>query len=71
MVYVSTHAEGVTRVLCFSDTRDQYSREAHAEDAAGLARLLRRLDTQLQVPCPSHHFGSADACCYRVLFLRC
>lgn len=50
-MYVSTHAEGVTRVLCFSDTKDQYTREAHAEDAAGLTRRLAKLDTQLQVCC--------------------
>ncbi len=49
LVYVSTHAEGVTRVLCFSDTKDQYTREAHAEDAAGLTRRLAKLDAQLQV----------------------
>lgn len=48
-MYVSTHAEGVTRVLCFSDTKDQYTREAHAEDAAGLTRRLAKLDAQLQV----------------------
>ena len=49
LVYVSTHAEGVTRVLCFSDTKDQYTRDAHAEDAAGLSRRLAKLDEQLQV----------------------
>lgn len=49
LVYVSTHAEGVTRVLCFSDTKDQYTRDAYAEDAAGLTRRLTKLDGQLQV----------------------
>lgn len=49
LVYVSTHAEGVTRVLCFSDTKDQYTRDAYAEDAAGLTRRLAKLDEQLQV----------------------
>lgn len=54
LVYVSTHAEGVTRVLCFSDTKDQYTRDAYAEDAAGLTRRLAKLDEQLQVQSASH-----------------
>jgi hypothetical protein len=49
LVYVSTHAEGVTRVLCFSDSKDQYTRDAYAEDAAGLTRRLAQLEEQLQV----------------------
>ena len=49
LVYVSTHAEGVTRVLCFSDAKDQYTRDAYAEDAAGLTRRLAQLDEHLQV----------------------
>jgi hypothetical protein len=54
LVYVSTHAEGVTRVLCFSDAKDQYTRDAYAEDAAGLTRRLAQLDEHLQVQCMQH-----------------
>ncbi len=48
LVYVSTHAEGVTRVLCFSDTRDEYNRDAAAEDEAALSRRLAKLEASLQ-----------------------
>lgn len=36
------------QVLCFSDTRDQYSQETHTEDTAGLTRRLSTLDAQLK-----------------------
>lgn len=37
------------QVLCFSDTRDQYSQAVNSEDSATLARRLDRLDSQLKV----------------------
>ena len=51
-VYVGVHADGPTRILCFGDTRDQYTRETDEDAAAALALKLQRLEGQLQVGPP-------------------
>lgn len=48
-VYVGVHADGPTRVLCFSDTRDQYTRGTTEEPIAHLQTRLARLEQRLQV----------------------
>ena len=48
-VYVGVHADGPTRVLCFSDTRDQYTRGTNEEPVAQLQGRLTRLEDRIQV----------------------
>ena len=48
-VYVGVHADGPTRVLCFSDTRDQYTRGTNEESVALLSSKLKRLEERIQV----------------------
>lgn len=48
-VYVGVHADGPTRVLCFSDTRDQYTRGTNEESVALLSTRLKRLEERIQV----------------------
>ena len=48
-VYVGVHADGPTRVLCFSDTRDQYTRGTNEESIALLSSKLTRLEDRIQV----------------------
>ena len=48
-VYVGVHADGPTRVLCFSDTRDQYTRGTNEESIALLSSKLKRLEGRIQV----------------------
>ena len=43
------HADGPTRVLCFSESRDQYARGTNEESVALLTKKLVRLDDRLKV----------------------
>ena len=45
----SLHADGPTRVLCFSESRDQYARGTNEESVALLTKKLLRLDDRLKV----------------------
>ncbi|KAK9809768.1 hypothetical protein WJX73_004442 [Symbiochloris irregularis] len=47
-VYVGVHADGPTRVLCFSDTRDQYTRGTNEEPIAYLQARLAHLEERIQ-----------------------
>ena len=51
-VYVGVHADGPTRVLCFSDTRDQYTRGTNEESIALLSSKLKRLEGRIPVRHP-------------------
>ena len=52
-VHVGVHADGPTRVLCFSDTRDQYTRSTNEESVTLLNNKLKRLEKRIQVSYPS------------------
>ena len=43
------HADGPTRVLCFSESRDLYARGTNEESVALLTKKLLRLDDRLKV----------------------
>ena len=48
-VYVGVHADGPTRVLCFSETRDEYTRGTNEESVTLLTQKLKTLDERNQV----------------------
>ena len=48
-VYVSVHADGPTRVLCFSESKDRYTKGAGDESLAQLSKKLERLDVRIKV----------------------
>ena len=48
-VYAGVHADGPTRVLCFSSTRDQYTRGTNEESVALLTAKLERLEDRIKV----------------------
>lgn len=48
-VYVGLHADGPTRVLCFSDRKDQYTQGTNEDTMAVLAAKLARLEARLKV----------------------
>ena len=48
-VYVGLHADGPTRVLCFSDRKDQYTQGTNEDHMAVLAAKLGRLEARLKV----------------------
>lgn len=48
-VYAGVHADGPTRVLCFSTTRDQYTRGTNEDSIALLTAKLKRLEDRLKV----------------------
>ena len=48
-VYVGVHADGPTRVLCFSETRDQYTHGTSEESIAELTRKLKSLEERAKV----------------------
>ena len=53
-VYVGVHADGPTRVLCFSETKDQYTRGSNEESMSLLTSRLARLEERIKVhtlPC--------------------
>lgn len=62
-VYVGVHADGPTRVLCFSETRDEYTRGTSEESVALLKEKLRALEERNKVRSAprsadsSSHFG--------------
>ncbi|KAK9808775.1 hypothetical protein WJX72_003363 [[Myrmecia] bisecta] len=47
-VYVGVHADGPTRVLCFSETRDQYTHGSSEESVALLTKKLKRLEERIK-----------------------
>lgn len=48
-VYVGVHADGPTRVLCFSETKDQYTRGSNEESMSLLTSKLARLQERIKV----------------------
>lgn len=48
-VYVGVHADGPTRVLCFSENKDQYTRGSNEESMSLLTSKLTRLEERLKV----------------------
>lgn len=48
-VYVGVHADGPTRVLCFSETRDEYTRGTNEESVALLTEKLKSLEERNRV----------------------
>ena len=48
-VYVGVHADGPTRVLCFSETRDEYTRGTNEESVTLLTQKLKSLEERDQV----------------------
>ena len=48
-VYAGVHADGPTRVLCFSNTKDQYTRGSNEESVALLTAKLQRLEERIKV----------------------
>lgn len=48
-VYVGVHADGPTRVLCFSETRDQYTRGTKEDNVAELTKRLKHLEERIKV----------------------
>lgn len=48
-VYVGVHADGPTRVLCFSETRDEYTRGTNEESVTLLTQKLKSLEERNQV----------------------
>jgi len=51
-VYVGVHADGPTRVLCFSDRKDQYTQGTNEDTMAALSVKVARLESRLQVFSP-------------------
>ncbi len=47
-VYVSVHADGPTRVLCFSESKDRYTKGAGDESLGQLSKKLERLDARIK-----------------------
>lgn len=47
-VYVGVHADGPTRVLCFSETKDQYTRGSNEESMSLLTNKLARLQERIK-----------------------
>lgn len=47
-VYVGVHADGPTRVLCFSETKDQYTRGSNEESMSLLTSKLARLEERIK-----------------------
>lgn len=47
-VYVGVHADGPTRVLCFSETKDQYTRGSNEESMSLLTSKLARLQERIK-----------------------
>ncbi len=48
-IYVGVHADGPTRVLCFSDRKDQYTQGTNEDNMAILGAKLARLEARLKV----------------------
>ena len=47
-VYVGVHADGPTRVLCFSETKDEYTRGSNEESMSLLTSKLARLEERIK-----------------------
>ena len=58
-VYVGVHADGPTRVLCFSETKDQYTRGSNEESMSLLTSKLARLQERIKA---SSNIPPADMC---------
>lgn len=52
-VYVGVHADGPTRVMCFSETRDEYTRGTNEESVALLTQKLKALEVRNRVSSPT------------------
>lgn len=66
-VYVGVHADGPTRVLCFSETKDQYTRGSNEESMSLLTSKLARLQERIKVspehnPFGKYHCAGLHAC---------
>ena len=48
-VYVGVHADGPTRVLCFSETRDEYTKGTNEESITLLTQKLNTLNERNKV----------------------
>lgn len=53
-IYVGVHADGPTRVLCFSDRKDQYTQGTNEDNMAILGAKLARLEARLKVILITH-----------------
>ena len=53
-VYVGVHADGPTRVLCFSETKDQYTRGSNEESMSLLTSKLARLQERIKASSSIH-----------------
>lgn len=56
-VYVGVHADGPTRVLCFSETKDQYTRGSNEESMSLLTSKLARLEERIKASLFSFGFA--------------
>lgn len=58
-VYVGVHADGPTRVLCFSETKDQYTRGSNEESMSLLTSKLARLEERIKASHSAPHHITA------------
>ncbi len=58
-MYVGVHADGPMRVLCFQDTRDEYTAATAEDAAAATAAKLQRMEARLQ----ARSLPLSGACC--------
>ena len=61
-VYVGVHADGPTRVLCFSETKDQYTRGSNEESMSLLTSKLARLQERIKVSPYTHALATNHYC---------
>ena len=61
-VYVGVHADGPTRVLCFSETRDEYTRGTSEESVALLTQKLKSLEERNRVRLRHHSLSVSPMC---------
>ena len=62
-VYVGVHADGPTRVLCFSETRDEYTRGTSEESVALLTQKLKSLEERNRVRLRHHSLTGIPPMC--------
>lgn len=60
-VYVGVHADGPTRVLCFGETRDEYTRGTNEESVALLTQRLKSLEERNKVDASKNTPNQHDA----------
>ena len=66
-VYVGVHADGPTRVLCFSENKDQYTRGSNEESVGLLTSKLARLQERIKA---SRHRPHLNGCHTTALHLQ-